>query len=56
MRNFLTALVLPLALLLNLYLNKLAFGLNEIATILTLVICVFTFSYIYTELTTIKKQ
>jgi hypothetical protein len=56
MKNLLTALLLPLALLLNLYLNKLAFGANELNIILTLVICIFTFSYIYTELTTIKKQ
>lgn len=55
MRNFLTALVLPLALLLNLLVIKLPYEKTELAIILTLVICIFTFSYIYTELTTIKK-
>lgn len=55
MKNFLTALVLPLALLLNLLVINLPDQKTELATILTLVICIFSFSYIYTELTTIKK-
>ena len=55
MKNFFTALLLPLALLLNLLVSNLPDQKTELATILTLVACIFTFSYVYTELTTIKK-